>query len=324
MRIDDRERWLKLTREPPAWESRLDLIASFIAPDASVVDLGCGAQSLRERLAPTNRYQPVDLVPGTDVIVCNFNAGEFPSFEEPFDVAVASGLLEYILDIDGFLARLPELAENAIITYSPRLPRESRAQRAKRGWLNHLTTHDLHETFERSGFAWRQAGEWRQQEIFVLELVPLPGSGAVRRAAPMINEGGWNERYDELAAHLREAGPAALWPGGPAAEGELGLWVQRQRELWRRSMLERSRARRLQRLPGWSWSESSLTWDAMFERLSAHRGDEPLPPEVARWSEAQRASMGWRPGRGTPRMPPGGKGLPRSARSGGATATSRS
>src|SRR5882672_6229357 len=73
-------RWRKVAHAGrPPWDDRNQTIANLIPRGSSVLDVGCGSQSLKNHLKGACKYQPCDLIKSTpDVIVCDFNAGFFP------------------------------------------------------------------------------------------------------------------------------------------------------------------------------------------------------------------------------------------------------
>ena len=138
----------------PAWDSRNKTIAGFVPSGSSVLDLGCGAQTLRKYLPPGCVYQPCDLVKSTpDVILCDFNAGIYPKLRKKFTHVVCSGVLEYVRDHDRFLTECISLGEVVILSYNPRLPRTSKLQRMANHWINHFSRRELESTFEANGCA---------------------------------------------------------------------------------------------------------------------------------------------------------------------------
>src|SRR4051812_22017601 len=96
----ERERWQIWAREWPRWDERNRILAAYIPPGSAVVDLGSGAQTLREPLPAGCSYQPCDLVPGpAPVIPCDLESGRWPVLPRRYDVAVCSGVLEYMPDV---------------------------------------------------------------------------------------------------------------------------------------------------------------------------------------------------------------------------------
>jgi hypothetical protein len=101
------------------WRDRAELASLFIRDGEVVCDLGSGSQVLRSFLPPNSGYIPVDRdlsSPGT--FACDFNNANFslPTYE--FDVIVALGLLNWLDDLDVFMARLGELCPDRFIIFT--------------------------------------------------------------------------------------------------------------------------------------------------------------------------------------------------------------
>jgi len=166
-----RRRWARVARQQtPPWDARNRIIGGLIAPGSSVLDLGCGAQSLRRYLPGDCRYQPCDVVQETpDVIPCDFNAGVYPTFETPFDYVVCSGVFEYVRKPEEFLGHLSRFARIAIVSYHPFVSGSSRWNRLAFNWVNHFTEVDLHRLFDHAGLEWTIA-EGRDSSERIYEL----------------------------------------------------------------------------------------------------------------------------------------------------------
>lgn len=72
------------------------MIARYIDPGSRVLDLGAGSSALRGVLPEKCEYQPCDIVGGPEVLRCDLNRGLWPQVTKIYDVAVVSGVLEYI------------------------------------------------------------------------------------------------------------------------------------------------------------------------------------------------------------------------------------
>lgn len=101
------------------WPDRAELVAAFIDPGSSVIDLGSGAQGLRRWLPRDCTYTPADLVARTpDTLRFDMNRGRWPKGR--WDVAVMAGVLEYSPDAAAVFEHLAEIAPVAIVTYAHR------------------------------------------------------------------------------------------------------------------------------------------------------------------------------------------------------------
>lgn len=130
----------------PSWDERNRIMAGFIAAGSSVLDVGCGAQTLRQHLPPGCRYQPCDVVKSSpEVIYCDFNTGVYPEFQEPFDYVVCSGVLEYIRQPREFLQRIRPWGRVILLSYVPLPSDGSKLERMGNGWgwVNHFKQEEL-------------------------------------------------------------------------------------------------------------------------------------------------------------------------------------
>ncbi len=150
-------RWQQVAQAgPPTWDERNAIIAKFIPAGSSVIDLGCGAQTLRNHLAPDCTYQPCDIVKSSpDVIFCDFNVGIYPEPGGIFDYVVCSGVLEYIWKPKEFLSRVPRLGHALLLSYNPRMKGESKFDRLAKHWVNHLDRDALEKMFDELGLGWK-------------------------------------------------------------------------------------------------------------------------------------------------------------------------
>lgn len=146
----DIARWRDGRNLDPQWDVRAVRAARHVPPDAHVLDLGAGAQALRQLLPAGCRYIPSDLVARTpDTLVADLNRGDFPTCR--CDVITALGVLEYIHRLDLLLARMRQAAPRAIVSYSAVVGGEP-ADRLKHGWMNSFTQPALIEIIAAAGW----------------------------------------------------------------------------------------------------------------------------------------------------------------------------
>src|SRR5205814_2229019 len=114
----DYRRWGDSRSLSPDWDSRTEQIARLIPPGATVLEFGAGRMTLRNYLPEGCQYTPCDLVDrGGGTIVCDLNARELPAFP-PLDVAVFSGVLEYINDINYLISHISGSVSTIIASYA--------------------------------------------------------------------------------------------------------------------------------------------------------------------------------------------------------------
>ena len=133
---------------------RAALAASFIRPGTRVLDLGCGAMILRDRLPEGCAYTPSDVWKRhPEIVVANLNERVFPEGE--WDIVAMLGVIEYLEDPSWVLRTARARARNLLITcplwpivnaYNIRHP-EARAQ------VNYFRRADFISLLKRAG--WR-------------------------------------------------------------------------------------------------------------------------------------------------------------------------
>lgn len=176
--------WTKVAHAgKPGWDGRNAIIAGFIPAGSSVLDIGCGPQTLRQHLPAGCRYQPCDMIKSTpDVILCDLNSGIYPEVSERFDYVVCSGVFEYVRDEARFLRQIPTYAPNVILSYNPLSPkchRRTKLERLAGSWVNHHTREELEKTFDAAGLSWRALHTSELDEvIYALQAPGMKGNGA--------------------------------------------------------------------------------------------------------------------------------------------------
>ena len=152
-----KRRWRKVANDgPPPWDERNKIIGNLVPSGSSVIDLGCGAQTIKNHIPSDCFYQPCDIVKSTpDAIVCDFNAGVFPDTERIFSHVVCSGVLEYIHDYRRCLRRITIYGKETILSYNPMQNGDSKIQRLRHNWVNHLSRTELENVFFEIELDWQ-------------------------------------------------------------------------------------------------------------------------------------------------------------------------
>ncbi len=169
-------RWAKNIHEVPTWDSRNRVIAALVPPGITVMDIGAGAQTMRQHLKGIALYTPCDLFPTTpDTLICDFNRGILPQVPKVHDLAICSGILEYVVDPDSFFKFVTAWNRGIILSYNVRLAGDSKVDRLAKDWVNHFTLEEIREIAGQHG--WRVAKEIHsnphipQEMVFLLEPV---------------------------------------------------------------------------------------------------------------------------------------------------------
>ena len=175
----DYRRWRNARNLEASWDSRTELMARLVPPNTRVLELGAGRQILRHLLHSSCTYFALDLVARTpETIVCDLNKRPLPDLRAGhFDVAMLSGVLEYIHDVPSFVGWLAGQVRICIASYCCHYPHRSatgdfiqRSLRLQGGWVNSLTEEDFVQLFTNAGFRCTAKENWIEaQRIFVFE-----------------------------------------------------------------------------------------------------------------------------------------------------------
>ena len=169
MGITDLRRWRATGRTEPAWDERNHFVGGLIERASSVLDIGCGAQTLSRYLPDECTYQPCDIIEHqAGVWVWDFNKSAFPKSDAFFDFVVCSGVMEYAKDPRSFLHTVSGLGDQLILSYAPTDTVPSKFDRRSAGWVNDLTRHEVQELFAEAGLHWDLVTEWSEQDIYRL------------------------------------------------------------------------------------------------------------------------------------------------------------
>jgi hypothetical protein len=162
----DYQRWCDARSLSPDWDKRTERIAQLIPPGAAVLEFGAGRMTLKDHLPEGCRYTPSDLVDrGHGTIVCDLNVRNLPVFPR-HDVAIFSGVLEYINDVGVLVQHLYQSVDVIITSYVVLGDRPRRLERRLQGWVNDYTSSELEGLFAGSGFRRDHVENWGTERIF--------------------------------------------------------------------------------------------------------------------------------------------------------------
>jgi len=163
-RRSDRARWTDSSNLLTDWDSRTQRIAELIKPNSSVLEFGAGRMVLKQYLPDNCTYTPSDIVArGKDTLICDLNSTELPRFP-PHDIAVFSGVLEYIHDVPRLISHLSKsvtmiVASYAVTDFNP-------SERYAQGLVNNYSSDEIIALFEKNGFFRVHSEQWQSQIIY--------------------------------------------------------------------------------------------------------------------------------------------------------------
>jgi hypothetical protein len=152
----DLGRWSAVSALSPEWDARTIAIAKLVPERSSVLEFGAGRLMLPKYLPPSCSYTPSDICDrGLGTVVCDLNQRPLPVFAS-HDVAVFSGVLEYINDVPEVVAHIGKSCRMVVSSYVT-APNQcglfKRAKRRRAGWVNDFTSEQFIAVFERAGFS---------------------------------------------------------------------------------------------------------------------------------------------------------------------------
>jgi D-ribose pyranose/furanose isomerase RbsD len=163
----DINRWKDAKELFKDWNERTALLASYVKSNSAVIEFGAGNMSLRNLLHENCSYTPSDLVKRfEETVVCDLNLPISINLSS-FDVAVFSGVLEYVYEIDAVFEQLQNNIHHVILSYA--CADICTHNRLGNGWLSDYTQDQLLAIFDRFGYQVVDKQEWRQQMIFNLK-----------------------------------------------------------------------------------------------------------------------------------------------------------
>lgn len=172
----DYQRWSNPHSLETWWDSRTEKIARLIPQNTRVIEFGAGRRQLEKFLDPGCTYIPSDLVdrgPGT--IICDLNQRPLPDLRSvQAEVAVFSGVLEYIRDLESLIAWLSTQVSFCVASYTYVLPNSStihkmraKCDRLYYGYMNDYTEEAFVALFNRCGFVCTVQDTWTSQRLFL-------------------------------------------------------------------------------------------------------------------------------------------------------------
>ena len=177
----DRRRWADPRNIYASWESRNKELAALVPSNSRVIEFGAGKRVLERYLEPSCTYTPSDIIdrgPGT--IVLDLNQRPLPDLgPDAYDVAVFSGVLEYVREVPAVLDWLTKYVTVCVLTYAPAKARGHSPRglletigRLRHGWMNNYREEELRSLFYERDFELVQGKDWEDQRLFVFSRRP--------------------------------------------------------------------------------------------------------------------------------------------------------
>ena len=165
-RAANAERWSDLGNFDHRWDERTRLIAARCEGAGSVVEFGAGRGVLPTQLDPSVVYLPSDKISrGPETLVWDLNRGA-PELDRHYDIAVFSGVLEYVADIGSLIRGLREQVTQIVASYASTDEVPDRLTRLENGWTNHLSIDAFIAIMADNGFDCVEMESWLDSSIY--------------------------------------------------------------------------------------------------------------------------------------------------------------
>lgn len=160
----DYKTWGNELNLSPDWDSRTKRIAKLVDANKSVIEFGAGRIVLKKYLPKGCTYTPSDLVDrGKGTIVCDLNDETLPKLQS-YDIAVFSGVLEYINDVPRLITYLADCVGEIIASYA--VTDLNKQNRRANGWVNDFSSKELIDVLESAGFRCDHIEKWESQLVY--------------------------------------------------------------------------------------------------------------------------------------------------------------
>lgn len=160
----DYKKWSNEQNLKPDWDSRTEQMAKLIRGGTSVIEFGAGRLVLKPLLPENCSYAPSDLVDrGKGTIVVDLNSNPLPRFPQ-YDVAVFSGVLEYINDVPRLISHLSNYVATILASYA--VTDANNKNRRAQGWVNDYSAEEIINIFKNAGFQCTHMEPYKSQIIY--------------------------------------------------------------------------------------------------------------------------------------------------------------
>lgn len=161
--LTNKTRWSSLKY---SWKERIDAMTKFLSKNVSVLDIGSGCKYLKTHVEEVN-YYCLDLKEATYNYDLNTMQDEEWNKIVACDYIVCSGVLEYVRNLDAFIANISQKATNFVVSYAS--SDFNKHNRSIGGWLNCHSIADIIKMFSSNECRLVELAKFEKQTIFVFK-----------------------------------------------------------------------------------------------------------------------------------------------------------
>jgi len=167
LNLSDYRRWSRRSSLSSKWDVRTEKIGRLVPCESTVIEFGAGRIVLPQYLPEGCKYTPSDICDrGHGTIVCDLNQKELPSSIKRYDVAVFSGVLEYVSDVPRLIKKLSPMVDCIVASYAVKEYTPIKSTRRVNGWVNDYSQKLVVRIFETEGYICDHIELWNRQCIF--------------------------------------------------------------------------------------------------------------------------------------------------------------
>jgi hypothetical protein len=164
----DVDRWRQMTSHDAGWGTRGAELARMVKTGESVFEFGAGLSVIPSALPQGCPYTPSDVAPLNPTIrIFDLNA---PAIEPivGHDVALFSGVLEYVHDLSRTAAFLAKNFKTVVCSYAVKTEGTSEeiSKRRYSGWFTDCSEKEFTAIFSAAGFSMTERRAWNSQLLF--------------------------------------------------------------------------------------------------------------------------------------------------------------
>lgn len=167
LNISDKGRWQNNKNLHQNWDERTKLIGEMIPTHGTVLEFGAGKMILKKYLSQRGQtYVASDIVKRyPETVVLDLNSYD-PKRIPKHDIAVFSGVLEYVTNLHKLIFILSDLNQTIIASYTTLEQNPDIHSRRQSGWYNDLTEKMFTKMFTEAGYLLTETKQWKNQTLF--------------------------------------------------------------------------------------------------------------------------------------------------------------
>ncbi|MBG26600.1 MULTISPECIES: hypothetical protein [Croceibacter] len=166
----DFERWSSNESLNIHWNERTKILGDKVPYYSRVIEFGAGHNFLQDYLDDSIAYTPSDIVKRyRNTVVYDLNKKPLELKIDAFNVAIFSGVLEYVYDVNNVFKQLSNSIEYVYLSYC--CSDRSNRTREANGWLSDYSYAQIVAIFNINGYTIEAEESWEDHTLFSLKKI---------------------------------------------------------------------------------------------------------------------------------------------------------